>query len=318
MDIFVYKFHLESIIGALNMRIGIIGLGDIAQKAYLPVLSEKEGIEIVLCTRNLGILDKLSKKYRIHETVQTIEELINKKIDAAFINAATEAHVEIAEKLIKSGINVYIDKPIALELDKTKGLVKLAQKSGKVVMVGFNRRFAPMYNKLKSHGGAEIIIMQKNRFSLPGETRGFINDDFIHVVDTLRYLMDSEVKEVKVQYLKKNNLLYNVIIQLIGDKCTAMGIMNRNNGVTEEIVEYMAEDNKYVVEDLVKLTHYNNKNMNISKFDDWKPTLYKRGFYQIIDHFLECVQNNKMPEPSIEDSLITHEICERIIEKVIL
>lgn len=34
------------------MRIGIIGLGDIAQKAYLPVLSKKEGIELVLCTRN--------------------------------------------------------------------------------------------------------------------------------------------------------------------------------------------------------------------------------------------------------------------------
>ncbi|WP_243145997.1 hypothetical protein [Clostridium chromiireducens] len=47
------------------MKIGIIGLGDIAKKAYLPVLSEKEGIELVLCTRNTDTLNRLSKKYRI-------------------------------------------------------------------------------------------------------------------------------------------------------------------------------------------------------------------------------------------------------------
>ena len=40
------------------MRIGIIGLGDIAQKAYLPVLNEKEGIELVLCTRNKEKLER--------------------------------------------------------------------------------------------------------------------------------------------------------------------------------------------------------------------------------------------------------------------
>lgn len=298
------------------MRVGIIGLGDISQKAYLPVLSEKEDIEIVLCTRNIETLNKLSKKYRINEYAETVNELIDKKIDAAFVNAATMAHVEIAETLIKNGINVYIDKPISLELDETKSLVGLAKESGKIVMVGFNRRFAPMYKNLKDHGNPEIIIMQKNRFCLPGETRTVINDDFIHVVDTLRYLMESDVHDVKVQYQKKDNLLYNVIVQLIGSKCTAIGIMNRNNGVNEEIVEYMTEGNKYVVQDLVQSTHYNNKNVSFSKFDDWKHTLYKRGFYEIIHYFLECVQNNKMPEPSISDSLITHEICEKIINLI--
>jgi virulence factor len=75
----------------------------------LPVLSEKEGIELVLCTRNLDTLNNLSQNYRIQEKVQTVEELITKNIDAAFVSTATEAHFEIAEKLLKSGINIYID-----------------------------------------------------------------------------------------------------------------------------------------------------------------------------------------------------------------
>ena len=60
------------------MKIGIIGLGDIAQKAYLPVLAEKEGIELVLCTRNKQTLDRLGHKYRINDTVQTVDELLEK------------------------------------------------------------------------------------------------------------------------------------------------------------------------------------------------------------------------------------------------
>ncbi|PRR83704.1 Gfo/Idh/MocA family protein [Clostridium vincentii] len=295
------------------MKIGIIGLGDIAQKGYLPVLTEKEDVEVILCTRNIDTLNKLSEKYRITQSVQTVDELIKKGIDAAFVSTATVAHFKIAEKLLQNGINVYIDKPISLNFEETKKLVKLAKEKGLVAMVGFNRRFAPMINKLKEHGKADIIIIQKNRFKFPDETRRAIVEDFVHVVDTLRFLMGTEVKDLHVRYLEKDNLLHNVIIELIGDECTAIGIMNRNNGVTEEIIEYMTAENKFVVDNFVETTQFHDKDMNISKFGDWQPTLYKRGFYQIVDHFISCVENHETPEPSIADSLITHEICEKIV-----
>lgn len=295
------------------MKIGIIGLGDIAQKGYLPVLTEKENIELILCTRNINTLKKISKQYRITQFVQTVEELIEKDIDAAFVSTATEAHFEIAEKLLENGINVYIDKPISLNFDESKKLERLACKKGLVAMVGFNRRFAPMISKLKEHGKADIIIIQKNRCKFPDFTRRAIVEDFVHVVDTLRFLMGTEVKDIKVRYLVKENLLHNVIIQLTSEECTAIGIMNRNNGVTEEIIEYMTAENKFVVDNFVETTQFNNKTKNTSKFGDWEPTLYKRGFYQIVDYFIDCVENKKTPDPSISDSLITHEICEKIV-----
>jgi virulence factor len=298
------------------MKIGIIGLGDIAKKAYLPVLSEKEGIELVLCTRDTNTLNTLSKKYRIKDIVHTADELIAKGIDAAFVSASTNAHYEIAEKLLRNGINTYIDKPISMNFHETTQIIKLAKDSGKIAMVGFNRRFIPMVKELKEHGKANIIIMQKNRFSAPDYIRRFILDDFVHVVDTLRFLMGTEVKDIKVEYLRRGELLDNVVIQLIGEGCIAMGIMNKNGGVTEEVIEYMTVQDKYVVNSLVETTYFHNKEISISKSGDWEPTLYKRGFYQIVDHFIDCVQNNKTPEPSIEDSFITHEICERIVKYI--
>lgn len=296
------------------MRIGIIGLGQIAQKGYLPVLTEREDIELILCTRNTEVLNRLSNKYRIKEYVETVEQLIEKGIDAAFVSTATEAHFEVAEKLLKNKINVYIDKPISMNFNETKTIVQLAKNSGVIAMVGFNRRFAPMIKKLKDYGKPDIIIMQKNRFCLPDYTRRFVVEDFIHVVDTLRFLMGTEVKDVRVQHLKKGDLNHNVIIQLIGDNCTAIGMMNRNNGITEEIIEYMTAGHKYVVDNMVETKYLHDKTVSLSKFGEWDPTLQRRGFYQIVDHFIDCVRNNKTPEPSIEDSFITHEICEKIVE----
>lgn len=297
------------------MKIGLIGLGDIAKKAYLPVLSEKEGIELVLCTRNEETLNKLSKKYRIKEKVQTVEELISRKIDAAFISTATEAHFEIAAKLLENDIHIYIDKPISMDYKETERIVTLAKKTGKIAMVGFNRRFIPKVKELKESGKANLILMQKNRYAAPNYIRRFVVEDFIHVVDTLRFLMATEVKDVKVECLKEGEMLNSLVIQLIGEGCIAIGIMNRNGGVTEEIIEYSTGKDKYVVNSLVETTHFHNKEIHISKFGDWEPTLYKRGFYQSIDHFIDCIQNNKVPDPSIGDSLKTHEICERIVRE---
>ena len=298
------------------MKIGIIGLGDIAQKAYLPVLTSKENIELVLCTRNRETLKQLAKKYRISQSVQTVEELIKTKIEAAFVSTATNAHYEIAKKLIENHINVYIDKPISLNFNETKTIVELAEKNNIIAMIGFNRRFAPMIKNLKEHDKANIIIMQKNRTILPGDARLFIVQDFIHVVDTLRFLMDSEVKDIKVNYLKKDNLLLNVVIELIGDNCTAIGIMNRNNGISEEIIEYMTIDNKYIVKNLVETIHLHHQTTNISHFNTWDSTLYKRGFYQIVDYFIDCVNNKTIPNPDLKDSLVTHRICEQIVNKI--
>ncbi|MGG3914202.1 Gfo/Idh/MocA family protein [Rossellomorea vietnamensis] len=295
------------------MKIGLIGLGDIAKKAYLPVLSEKEGIELVLCTRNAETLHTLGDKYRVEERVQTVEELIAADIDAAFVSTATEAHYEISEKLLENGIHVYIDKPISLTFGETKRIVQLAKDSEKIAMVGFNRRFIPKVKELKEHGKPSFLLMQKNRFAAPDEPRRFVVEDFIHVVDTLRFLMDSDVLDVKVQSFKRGDLLHHLVIQLIGADCTAVGIMNRDGGVTEEIIEYSAGHHKYVVDSLVETTHYHNKEKSVSSFGDWDPTLYKRGFYDLIDHFLNCVKKGHHPDPSIEDSLITHEICERVV-----
>ena len=58
------------------MRIGLIGLGDIAQKAYLPVISSMEGVTPVLCTRNSEVLARLVQTYNLEEGYADVSDLI--------------------------------------------------------------------------------------------------------------------------------------------------------------------------------------------------------------------------------------------------
>ena len=102
------------------MRLGIVGLRDIATKAYLPILSLKENIELVFCSRNVEVLNTLAKKYKVSEYVQTVDELIKLKVDAVMVCRTANAHFDIVKKLIENNINVYVDKPISFNLEETK------------------------------------------------------------------------------------------------------------------------------------------------------------------------------------------------------
>ena len=299
------------------MRVAIIGIGAIAKKTYLPILSVMKDVELLISTRNKEVLEEVSNKYKIDRAYNKIENLLKEDIDAAIISTHADGHYEIAKKLLEKGVKIYIDKPLTYNLEKSLEIESIAKEKNLIAMVGFNRRFCPKIKELKDKGKADIIVMEKNREYPPGDIRKFIVEDFIHVVDTLRFLMDEEIRNMDINFSKEGNNLNNVVVTFKGDNTTAIGIMNRTAGITEENIEYMTKGNKYVVEDLVDTFEINNRGKLKTTFGGWENTLYKRGFEDIINHFLSSVREVNKPNPSIEDSIITHRICEEIVEYII-
>ncbi|MDV4150349.1 Gfo/Idh/MocA family oxidoreductase [Clostridium sp. AL.422] len=298
------------------MKVAIIGLGAIAKKAYLPILSAMEDVELLISTRNKKVLEEVSNKYKIDRAYNQLDNLLKEDFDAAIISTHADGHYEIAKRLLEKGVNIYIDKPITYNLKESMEIEEIVKEKNLIAMVGFNRRFCPMVRKLKEKGKADIILMEKNREYPPGDIRRFIVEDFIHVVDTLRFLMDEEIKSMDINFLKEGNNLKNVVVTFKGYKTTAIGIMNRTAGITEENIEYMIQGNKYVIEDLSDFYKVNNKGKTKTTYGGWDNTLYKRGFEDLITHFLDSVKEGKAPNPSIEDSIITHKICEYIVNHI--
>ncbi|MGL5415450.1 MAG: Gfo/Idh/MocA family protein [Clostridium sp.] len=296
------------------MRIGIIGIGSICKKAYLPVLTTREDITLVLCTRNKKTLHSIKEKYRIQEGYTSIDDLINSKLDGVIINSATISHFQIAKKLLENHIPVYLDKPISLNYEDGEKLLEISKRNNTPIMIGFNRRFAPKVNELNSEEVPDIIIMEKNRFNLPNkDIRTFIYDDFIHVVDTVRFLMKNPHDDISIKYKKDNRGLLNIVLTLSNKNTTAIAIMNRDNGCNEETIEYMSSGKKKIITSLASTSSLSQDGTTIQEFGDWIPTLYKRGFESILDEFISALKENRKFKIDFEDSLISHKICEEII-----
>ncbi|MCL7376560.1 Gfo/Idh/MocA family protein [Streptomyces sp. 35G-GA-8] len=297
------------------MKVGCIGLGDIARKAYLPVLTTLPGVELHLGTRTPATLARTAEVHHIPaERCHTdLGSLLAQGLDAAFVHAPTAVHAEIVTRLLEAGVPTYVDKPIAYELADSERIVRLAEERGVSLAVGFNRRFAPGYAQCLEHP-RELIILQKNRVGLPEDPRTFVLDDFIHVVDTLRFLLPGPVEHTDVRARIRQGLLHHVVLQLSGDGFTAIGVMNRLSGSTEEILEVSGQDTKRAVHDLATIIDHKGQ-PSVRRRGDWVPVARQRGIEQCVLAFLDTVRAGKTL--SARDALLTHELCERVVREAL-
>ncbi|MGW2764781.1 Gfo/Idh/MocA family protein [Streptomyces sp. NPDC001275] len=297
------------------MKVGCIGLGDIAQKAYLPVLGTQPGVDLHLQTRTPETLQRVADSLHLPAGRRhaDLDSLLSQGLDAAFVHAPTAVHPQIVTRLLEAGVPTYVDKPLAYELADSARLVGLAEERNVSLMVGFNRRHAPGYVQCADHP-RELILMQKNRIGLPEDPRTMILDDFIHVVDTLRFLVPGEVDDVTVRARVRDGLLHHVVLQLAGDGFTALGVMNRLSGSTEEVLEVSGQDTKRQVVNLAETVDHKGQ-PTVRRRGDWVPVARQRGIEQAVLSFLDAVRAGKVL--SARDALETHELCERVVRTVL-
>ncbi|WP_327136676.1 Gfo/Idh/MocA family oxidoreductase [Streptomyces sp. NBC_01340] len=296
------------------MKVGCIGLGEIAQKAYLPVLGVQPGVELHLQTRTPATLARVGDSLRLPQRQRhtDLSELLAQNLDAAFVHAATVAHPEIVTRLLEAGVPTFVDKPLAYELADSERLVRLAEERNVSLAVGFNRRYAPGYTQCAEHP-RELIVMQKNRIGLPEDVRTMVLDDFIHVVDTLRFLLPGPIDDVIVRARVDGGLVHHVVLQLAGDGFTALGVMNRMSGSAEEILEVSGQDTKRQVVNLAEVIDHKGQ-PSVRRRGDWVPVARQRGIEQGVLAFLDAARAGKVL--SARDALATHELCERVVRAV--
>ncbi len=297
------------------MKVGCIGLGDIARKAYLPVLAVLPEVELHLHTRTPATLTRVADSLHLPAGRRHtgLDALIGQGLDAAFVHAPTAAHPEIVTRLLEAGVPTYVDKPLAYELADSRRLVALAEERATSLAVGFNRRHAPAYAQCAEQP-RDLILLQKNRTGLPEDPRTMVLDDFIHVVDTLRFLVPGTVDDVTVRARVEDGLLHHVVLQLAGDGFTALGVMNRLSGSAEEILEVSGQDAKRQVVNLAEVIDHKGQ-PTVRRRGDWVPVARQRGIEQVVLAFLDAVRAGEVL--SARDALETHELCERVVREVL-
>lgn len=292
-------------------KIGIVGIGGISQKAYLPYMRQLSGIEWHAFTRKQEVRDEVVSLFGHAVGYDDLATLLEADLDGVFIHAATVAHREIASQFLKKGIPVYMDKPVTEDFKETKALYDLAAENGTFLMAGFNRRFAPKVAVLAEAADKRRIFVEKNDVNSKGELQYKLFDFFIHPLDTALYLMDGQVLGGHFHYQLEEGLLRQVSVTLRTETESLVASMNLQAGSRWEIMEVQAPQATYHLENLDELTIITGVNQTRENFGSWDTTLYKRGFESIIQAFLEAIETGQNPV-SPESSLLSHWICDQI------
>ncbi|MDT2674513.1 Gfo/Idh/MocA family protein [Enterococcus dongliensis] len=297
------------------MKTGVIGIGGIAQKAYLPTYTKiRKEATFIFATRNDKVREALAKEHNFENTVETIDQLLAEKIAACFIHVATSVHFEIAKKCLEAGVAVFIDKPVSEDFQEVQTLQKLAQEKNLLFMVGFNRRFAPMVEQLKQLEQKRVIHLEKNEPDHGMATQYGIYDLFIHLVDTAVYLLDDEIMSVHSKIREENGKMVYAQMQLSTATSECLLSMDLMSGGKMERYHVSSSKQTMIVDQLTDLAIKRGQKEEIQRFGDWTTTLEKRGFEQLVQHFIAALKGKDV-DLRQKNVLLSHELCAQMLQQ---
>jgi predicted dehydrogenase len=152
--------------------------------------------------------------------------LSDKSVDAVLICSANSKHAKMTIDAAKAKKHVIVEKPIATTIEDAQKMIDACKENKVKLMVSFPVRYAPPVSRMKeivdSGKLGEIIgISATNHGTMPGgwfieknlAGGGAIMDHTVHVVDILRWILKSEVKEV---YAKMGTLIHDILVEDCG------------------------------------------------------------------------------------------------------
>lgn len=134
------------------MRVGVVGLGEVAQIIHLPILEALgERYEIgAICDISPGLLRAIGERYGVERRYNDAAELAAQTdLDAVFVLNSDEFHAESAIAALRHGKHVLIEKPMTLTLADADAIIRERDTAGVQVMVGYMRRFAPAFEQAR-------------------------------------------------------------------------------------------------------------------------------------------------------------------------
>lgn len=298
-----------------KLRIGVVGLGNIAQKAWLPVLAAARDWQLVGAfspTRERALPVCQSWRIDYFSSLATLAA----QCDAVFVHSATASHYAVVSELLRAGVHVCVDKPLAENLADAEKLVALARQQRLALMVGFNRRFAPRYQALKAAlGDAASLRMDKHRADSigPGDLRFTLLDDYLHLVDTALWLAggDAGLSGGAIRTNDDGQMLWAEHHFQRG-QLQITTCMHRRAGSQREQVQAVTDGAWLEVTDMRDWREERGAGVVTLPVPGWQSTLEQRGFAGCAAHFIDCVTNQTVPETSGEEALRAQRVVEQL------
>ncbi|HPH87123.1 MAG TPA: Gfo/Idh/MocA family oxidoreductase [Chitinophagales bacterium] len=314
------------------IKIGIIGIGRLGAQ-HLEKLLNSDYFKVVGCfDADSAKLQRIEEDYTIN-CFNDVDELIS-KCDAVDILTPADSHFYYAEKAIRHGKHVFIDKPISNNFEEAKKMVELIREAGIKFQVGHIERFNPAYLALQ-HLEINPMFIEAHRLSNFDAKRtadSVIFDVMIHDIDIVLSVVKANIKSINasgVSVLSDQIDIANARIEF-DNGCVANLTASRTSVQKMRKMLFFQKDNHITLDflhretEILKLSeiakhnsiplrtqentkYLNSETMVLEEYDALKEEL---------NSFAECLIFNTEPRVSALDGLKSLEVAHEILRKI--
>lgn len=249
---------------ARPLNVGFIGAGSFAQSNLLPALAGISNVSLQTVCTSSGVTAKSAQnQFGFSGITTNADDIISDtNIGTVFIATRHNLHASLALRSLKSGKNVFVEKPLALNEDELISIAEFYrahdEKDLPLLMVGFNRRFAPLTAAVKSHFkdvGEPIVVncrinagfVPKTHWTQdPVEGGGRIVGEVCHFVDLIQFITDSRISKIMAESVASGN-------KGIVDNDNASITLRMKNG-SLGIITYLANGDMSLPKERIEVT----------------------------------------------------------------
>ncbi|MCH7861089.1 bi-domain-containing oxidoreductase [Sphingomonas sp. NPDC092331] len=287
----------------------VLGAGNYASRTLIPAFIKAGAIPHALASANGSSAAFFARKFGFAlASSDTAAMIADPQSDTVVIGTRHDSHARLTLDALRAGKHVFCEKPLCLTLDELAEIEEEAgQRPGQLVMVGYNRRFAPQVVRMKAllDGVREpkAFVMTVNAGAIPAEHwtqdplvgGGRIIGEACHFIDLIRHLAGSEIVEIHATSFGMNPAVtirddkVAITLRLAdGSIGTIHYLANGNPGFPKERLEVFAAKRILQLDNFRKLRGWGwsgFRKMNLRRQD--------KGAEACVAAFVEAVRDGK-------------------------
>ncbi|WP_223550116.1 bi-domain-containing oxidoreductase [Aestuariivivens sp. NBU2969] len=281
--------------------IGLVGAGNFTKMTLLPALKGTDA-QIKHIVSSGGVNGTaLAQKHNIAQSTTDYNLVLDDKdVDLIMITTRHNLHANMVIKALDKGKHVFVEKPLALNNEELEAIEESYQKSNGTLMIGFNRRFSPHTEKIKSLvGDAPMnIIVTMNAGAILPEVwvhnmevgGGRIIGEACHYLDLLVYLTGSKIKAVCMNALgqnpSENTDNASILVQMENGSTGVVNYFaNGSKSYAKERLEVFSQEKVLIMDNFIKTTGYGTK--GFSKLKTKLDKGHKSQFGRLVEKIKE-------------------------------
>jgi predicted dehydrogenase len=144
--------------GGDPIRVGVIGTGAISQVVHVPIFAEREDVDLIaVADADEHKAEALSERFGVPLVLSAEETIARPDLDAVVICTPNHLHEAMAIAALEAGKHVFVERPLATSSEGAERVIAVAEREGKILVVGMPHRFRPGVAALRNFiAGGEL------------------------------------------------------------------------------------------------------------------------------------------------------------------